>query len=226
MNRRLLVSMMALGAVITLVGAAGIFAVFTDRATTGSSEVSSGVRARAADLKISRLTTGVCEFPFDDLQTDLFAVHDVQPDAAPLATESICLANVGTASLDISATVIDLVDTEVVCTGDEAVAGDASCGPGAVQGELSSVLSVEIAQVTCDNTDQVIPGSGTSGTLQALSSGPGQVGGAPLGLALAPGGSACLRLQINYPITTPETQVQVAQTDQATWRFAFDGTSS
>jgi hypothetical protein len=30
MNRRLLVSLMAFGAVITLVGAAGIFAVFTD----------------------------------------------------------------------------------------------------------------------------------------------------------------------------------------------------
>ena len=42
MSRRLLGSMMALRAVVTLIGGAGIFAVFTDRAKTGSSSVTSG----------------------------------------------------------------------------------------------------------------------------------------------------------------------------------------
>jgi hypothetical protein len=225
-NRRLLVSLMAFGAVITLVGAAGIFAVFTDRATTGSSSVTSGESPSAADLKISRFTGGVCELPADDLTANLFSISNAQPTAGSLAQESICLANVGSASLDISATVIDLLDTETGCTGDEAAAGDTTCGPGATLGELSSVLVVVIAQVTCDNTEQVIPGSGVSGTLSALSSGPGTIGGAPVGVGLLPGESKCLRLQINYPTDTSETAAQIAQTDQATWRFAFDGTAT
>ena len=224
-HRRLLVSLMALGAIVTLVGAGGIFATFTDRATTGSSTVSSGVRASAAHLLISRFNGGACEPPVEDLQTDLFTLNDVQPTGG-LAQESICLANAGSASLDISATVIDLLDTEAGCTGDEAAAGDTTCGPGATLGELSSVIAVVIAQVTCDNTEQVIPGSGVSGTLSALSSGPGTIGGAPLGLGLLPGESKCLRLAISYPIGTPDTEVQVAQTDQVTWRFAFDGTTT
>jgi hypothetical protein len=52
-QRRLAVATIGLGSLVTLMGGTGIFAVFTDRATTGTSKVDSGARASAADLKIA-----------------------------------------------------------------------------------------------------------------------------------------------------------------------------
>jgi hypothetical protein len=226
MNRRLLVSLMALGAVVTLIGAAGIFAVFTDRATTGNSSVTSGERASAADLQIA--SSGgppiECGTFADDLVTDLITVTDVQPAEGGQGINAfICLRNAGSAHLTISAAAIDLVDVETDCTGDEAAAGDGSCGiaePSTGVGELSSVLFAEIVQADC-TTGAAIPGIGISILLSDLS------GGAAIGgLSLLPGEFRCVRLGILYPTTTPDTAVQIAQTDKVTWRYAFDGTTS
>src|SRR3954471_5430377 len=50
MRRPALVTIIVLGSVVTLVGATGIYAEFTDRATTGTNTATSGERPRAADL--------------------------------------------------------------------------------------------------------------------------------------------------------------------------------
>lgn len=222
MNRRLLVSLMALGAVVTLIGGAGIFAVFTDRATTGTNSVTSGERASAADLQISTMVGGTCVEPFvDDLATGLFSISDVQPSAGSLGNASICLMNTGTANLTISVAAIDLVNVETDCTGDEEAAGDASCGialPSTGMGELPPVIVADFSPLSCA-TGAPTGGAGITNTLAFLT------GGATLVLVEAPGEAHCFRIDIRYPTTTPDTSIQIAQTDQVTWRFAFDGTT-
>jgi hypothetical protein len=230
MNRRLLVSLMAFGAVITLVGAAGIFAVFTDRATTGTNSVTSGARASAAHLQIAQgvpgdTNCGVTPAFSDDLATGIFTITDAQPDGFLSPSRHVCLRNAGSADLAISMAVIDLVNVETDCTGDEAAAGDNNCGivggvPGA--GELAQVISASVVQVDCFGGPP-IPGTGTTGSLQTLATIPG---GASLGASMAPGAVICLQLDISYPNTTTNTAVLVAQSDQVTWRYAFDGTTS
>jgi len=223
MNRRLLVSLMALGAVITLVGAAGIFAVFTDRARTGNSSVTSGERGSAADLLIAPSLLGPpeCGTFVDDLVTDLFSINDAQPAGGFLGQAFICLKNAGSASLALSAATIDLVDVETACTGDEAAVGDASCGiVGGVAGagELAPMLLADIRQVNC--TTGAPGGGGLIESLADLQS------GVPLGIFPAPDEVVCLRLEIFYSAATSDTAIQIAQTDKVTWRFAFDGTTS
>jgi hypothetical protein len=212
--------MMALGAVVTLIGGAGIFAVFTDRATTGSSSVTSGERASAANLLIASSTGPPdCGTYVDDLVTDLITVTDAQPSGAQGTNRYICLKNAGSASLALSAAAIDLVDVETACTGDEAATGDASCGivggvPGT--GELASVLIVQFVVSDCGLFERPTIDLPLA-DLEA---------GMPLGVpSLAPDEVVCLRLSILYPTTTPAA-AQIAQTDQVTWRFAFDGTTT
>ena len=69
---------------MTLIGGAGIFAVFTDRAKTGSSSVTSGERASAADLLIASSPTGPpdCGTYVDDLVANLITVTDAQLTSA------------------------------------------------------------------------------------------------------------------------------------------------
>jgi len=120
----------------------------------------------------------------------------------------------------LSTSTIDLSDVETACTGDEAAAGDASCGPGATVGELAPNLSAAIQQVSC--ATGAPGGGGTSGSLQSLQS------AAALGIIQTPDEIVCLRIGIAYPPApaTSDTAIQIAQTDQVTWRFAFDGTTS
>jgi hypothetical protein len=40
---------------------------------------------------------------------------------------------------------------------------------------------------------------------------------------LNPGSTACYFLEVRYPDSTPATDIQLAQSDTVTWRFAFDG---
>jgi hypothetical protein len=42
---------------------------------------------------------------------------------------------------------------------------------------------------------------------------------------LQPASVDCIRIDIAYPTPTP-TEALLAQSDQATWRFAFDGVAS
>jgi hypothetical protein len=137
----------------------------------------------------------------------------------------VCVRNAGSSTVSVTFTALDLTDVDTACTGDEAVV-DTSCGNGGA-GELSPQLSVGFMPTECETglptgvaavlrLDVLArPGSST-----ALPSG---VDGSPL--VLAQGETACFDSRWSYGPTTADAPT-VAQTDQATWRFAFDGTQA
>jgi hypothetical protein len=47
-----------------------------------------------------------------------------------------------------------------------------------------------------------------------------------LGASIPAGDTWCLAIRVTYPTPADEAIAQRAQTDQVTWRFAFDGTAS
>jgi hypothetical protein len=113
-------------------------------------------------------------------------------------------------------TVIDLVDSETACTGDEEAAGDTTCGTGA--GELSSALSASTARADCRTGDFSLAPPAVK-----LSNAP--TTNFPLG-SLQPGETACIIATVEYRFDVPEITQRVAQSDQVQWRFAFDGTTA
>jgi len=220
LNRHLLRVILALGLVITLVSGAGVLAVFTDRATTSTNTAESGEVARAADLELAEAFSmgGIfCGQFVDDLTTPLIATQGIQPTADVIQRGYFCLRNVGSASLDVVMSVIDLVDVEIGCTGDEASV-DLSCGLDQ-EGELSPNLVIGLTKYSC--VDGISLGFITGG-LSNLA-----VNGMPFqsGSTLAPNEIFCASVEIYYPTTATTEQVQAAQSDRATWRFAFDGTT-
>lgn len=243
MGRHSLRVILVAGLLITAMGGTGIFAVFSDRATTGSNSVTSGSRPRAADLQINiglETPTGTdCQQDLDsngtvwtdDLTTGVFAVPSMQPGESatamaagmPAGAGVLCLKNAGAANLDVTASVIDVVDLDVACTGDELAAGDATCGVDATTlapqlGELSPLLTLTTGvDMGCQGQYQ--------GSTTSLASTTNQPVTYPAGTALAPGQIVCLSYSVTYPLDTPEASVQLAQSDQVTWRFAFDGTA-
>jgi predicted ribosomally synthesized peptide with SipW-like signal peptide len=238
MGRQTLRITIVLGMLVTLLGGTGIFASFTDRATSGDNNVTTGERPRAADLQIATYDpsgapagTTFC-LPAttlfdDDTTTGQFSAGSLQP-GENLQYAYLCLRNHGSATLDVTASSIDVVDADVDCTGDEAVAGDATCGidqaTGLPQaGELSPLLQFTIDVVDCSDPGTVIV-PGDSLTLAQWDMSPIQFTAPPTGGPLLPDAVACLRLGGSYP-TPAEDVAQRAQTDQATWKFAFDGTA-
>ena len=232
MERASLRAVIVLGLLVTFVGGTGIFAVFSDRATGGLNSVTSGERAKAADLKIQtgliRPDTTVLPCadatggPFEDDITDVqFSLGSISPGAV-YENRWLCLKNAGSSRLNLSASVIDLTDLEADCTGDEAAAGDTDCGnPTGVlnAGELSPLVGVRIAVIDCaDYTSEL-----SSGGLIALPSYSSVPLGSATGLQLDPAQVACLSLHFAYLPDVTEPQLQVSQSDTVNWRFAFDG---
>jgi predicted ribosomally synthesized peptide with SipW-like signal peptide len=224
MERHSLRVVIVLGVLITLLGGTGIFATFTDRATAGQNTVTSGSRPHAADLTI--LTGGSGPFPtcndpmltfLQNTTTPQFVLSDVQPGAIN-GPAWVCLRNEGSAPLNITVSAIDITDQEDGCTGDEAANGDTTCGAGD-PGELSPLLNVSVL------SGNACTGMGISSDTHALTG----LTAAPVDFGaidtLAPTTIECIGLRVEYPASTPESQVQVAQSDSVTWRFAFDGTA-
>ena len=211
-RRAVLLTIMALGAVVSLSAVSGVFAIFTDRATTGTNSASSRAEAASADLQIAPATFdagGVrCGEYDEDLSTGIITATDVYA-GVPSADGNLCLKNVGSRPLDLSASVIDLVDTDTGCTGDEGSI-DLSCG-GDAAGELSPQLRV-IFLTGCASLSVV--DNSRIGTMTST----------PLTLSdLAPDAVACFQVRVDV---VPEgDSVTRAQSDTATWRFAFDGTA-
>jgi predicted ribosomally synthesized peptide with SipW-like signal peptide len=226
-----------LGVLITLVGGTGIFAVFSDRATAGENSVTTGERPRAADLKLAAASpeeAGVMCAPAttqwaDDTETAQFTAGSLQPGQG-LAPAYLCLMNAGSARLVVHASAIDLVDADIACTGDEGAAGDATCGldPNEVPqaGELSAGLRITIDRVDCTDPTQSVGAESSSNMLDQFSSMFIYLAPGAAGAPLAPDEIACLRLQASYPTPASEDVAQRAQTDRATWRFAFDAEAS
>ena len=225
-RRPLLTSIAALGSVITLASTTGVFAVFTDRATTGTNTFATKGLPRAADLQLADGTISVdettnvwtvsCGTYSDNLSTSLVTLSNAVPNDS-FATDFVCVKNAGSQTVNVAASTIDVTDEDTDCTGDEAVV-DTTCGvatgqpagsPGQ-EGELSPLLKVTAFHADCSDANQ-------GGVLI------GTVPNAAVGVAsLAPGDSVCVRFSIDYSPT--EAEAQIAQSDTATWRFAFDGT--
>ena len=214
-----------LGVIITALGSTGIFAAFTDSAQTGTNSAQSGQRQQAVDLKISTALASApidCDgdqdsvmFEDDNLQTGIFSVTNLQPGAYPAdaTVARICLLNAGSGTIDVDATVIELVDTDSGCTGDESAAGDTTCGSNQL-GELSGVTAAQIDLVDCD--------AGVGAGLQSSSLANWPANPVSLPGSLIPGDIVCVAFYLWIPASTDETTLQIAQSDTVTWRFAFD----
>lgn len=224
MARHSLRVVVVLGMLITLVGGTGIYATISDRALTGPSDVTSDSLARAANLGIAQLQLPpnngpfTCDRYFDDLTSPLFtfiATPGRQADAY------FCVVNSGSRAVDVTLTSTDVTDLDVACTGDEAAFGDTTCGSvgGIPQvGELSPNLTVETDLYQCDTGALLSPG--TPDFTSSLA-GLGTIPYTTLG-TLLPGTQLCLRLRVYWASTGDLGQV--SQSDEVTWRFAFDGT--
>lgn len=234
MTRPLLRAVMVLGVIVTLVSGTGLFAVFSDRATTGSNDVSSGPLGHAADLKLAAAEIGdanldgindvVCGTFEDDLATGFYSLTDLQPANDEYA-QALCLRNDGSAGVTLTISAIDMTDSDTGCTGDEAAYGDTTCGElggASQQGELSPLITVGVIVLNCTTNGYL---GESTGNLASLAATPIAI---EVGLAgevqLMPGATACYSLRLRYPASTPATDVQLAQSDTVTWRFAFDAT--
>lgn len=223
-GRPLLRAIMVLGTILTLVGGTGIFAVFSDRATTGVNDVSSGQLTPAADIQLAGAsidTQLTCGQFAENLVTGFFTIADLQPTLGESHRQYFCLRNVGSSALTLTASAIDIVDTDVACTGDEDAFGDATCGSDQA-GELSSVVRAVAVNVDCSTA--AFLGQTDSVDLSAFSAAPLPIDGiASAGSTLAPGATACYWIEIRYPDSQAEADIQIAQSDRVQWRFAFDG---
>jgi hypothetical protein len=209
---------MALGAVITLAGVNGIFAIFTDRATTGTNSAASRAEAASADIQIAAAsldtTTGAstCGTYFEDLATGVIEVTDIAP-FVDLAQASVCIKNVGSRTVDLSTAVIELLDVDTACTGDED-ALDATCGDSQ-EGELSGSLVVAVYAGDCSTFGTE---AGTPITIDAMQA-------TPIALPSAASGAVtCVYFEVMDQATGDA--VTTTQSDQASWKFAFDATAT
>lgn len=220
MGRQALRITILLGVLITLLGGTGIFAVFSDRATTGVNDVTSGELGRAADLLIAVDPSPhdpQSNPPFDcgafseDMTTGLFSFTT---NLANGNDANVCLRNTGTADVDLAMTAINLSDIDVDCTGDEAAFGDTTCGNNGA-GELAPFLQVTAVAYECTGGASLGGLGGTAG-LDDLASSTLSLGSLPAGQ------DRCIVVRVIG--SAFGTDAQVAQSDRAEWRFAFDGT--
>ena len=211
----MLLSMVALGVVVTAVAGAGTFAPFTDRATSGTNSVASAERPRAADLKLAFDTGGIFDCASktfaDDTTSPGITASDAQPGSS--YTAYFCLKNAGASSVTVSATTIDLADIDTGCTGDEAVV-DTTCGNNQA-GELGNLLSTYVARYDCTSGSGQTLYGGTLANPAAMALG-----------TLAAGEILCGRVEALYPMNRSAEDVQRAQSDTATWKLAFTGTTA
>ena len=227
MARHSLRIVIVVGMLITLVGGTGIFAVFSDRATTGQSDVKTNALGKAADLKIAAaqpqdpMNSGpfICGTFVDDLTTPLF---NFTASTGTSDERFLCVRNDGSSAVDLTTSAIDIEDADIACTGDEAAFGDTTCGEDAMMnpqlGELSPNLTIETDLYDCNlGTATGQPG------VPDFSSSLATLGTTPIALgSVAPSGSVCVRFRVAWRATGDAAQL--SQSDEATWRFAFDGT--
>lgn len=216
MRRPLLLTLAALGGLISLVGGAGgMFAALSDTASTGTNSVSSAPLAASADLQLATASSigGAveCGTFSENLTTAVFTVSDM---AAPSMSGRglLCVRNVGSRTVTLSALASELLDTDVACTGDEEVSGDTTCG-GNQAGEMSPLLDNYLYPIACATAS----GSGGSATLASMATTPRALG------TVSPGTTVCLYTEIFYAYSATDVQKQTAQSDRVTWRYAFTG---
>jgi hypothetical protein len=222
-RRSTLTPIIALGAVISFVGANGVLAVFTDSAATGTNSYSSRAEPQSADLLLAIGSAGEgntidCGTYVDDLETGIITETDRSP-ADNVASTFLCVGNAGSQTVNVDLAAIDLVDTDTACTGDEATV-DQTCGldaeGSAQEGELSGFLEIRVTYSDCNAIDEWTQTQPV--TLASMT-------GTPVALfPLAPNEVQCLNIGSTYGATPDDAQS--TQSDTVEWRFSFDAATT
>jgi hypothetical protein len=172
-----------------------------------------------AELKIATTTTPpTCDTGafVDDLTTGIITASDVQP-GWDSSVAFVCLRNEGSGDLTVTWSAIDLMDVENDCTGDEAAAGDLTCTSGGF-GELSPHILITQQVIDCGTGGFVGVQLGYLDDLAVTGISPG---------VIAAGTDMCLTFRAGYGGAGADvltlTEKLLAQSDQVSWRFAFDG---
>lgn len=221
MRRSVFLTIMALGAVITLLGATGIVAVFTDTAETPTNTFGTGPRASSADIKVAQTTSittdpGCSNQTFaDNFVNFFFNTTDGQPYAFSQATKLFCIKNVGSAAVALKTTTTDVLDVETDCTNDESTV-DTTCGSSGA-GEISPLVFLLFTKVDCGTGSD----AGTAGVddVAGMTSTP-----VTLSASVAPTAVACFKVELIYDPSAP-SDVVAAQTDRVTWKQIFTATA-
>ena len=217
MRRSIPISMIVLGLGLAMGSVGGVIAAFTDEALVGPNSFESKALPLATDLKLAqRESSGTCDNFTDDLATGMYTVSNLEANASTQFGTLYCLRNDGSLAANVSYRAFNVVDTELACTGDEAEAGDATCGEGA--GELSGLVELQVMKfgIGC-------PGGGSGqqsnmSTIASLASTPKAF------LTLAPG--ECIAFGALYRYSPSEMDALKAQSDKVTFRLAFNGTTA
>ena len=210
MRRPVLLTLAAVGGVIVLLGGTGIFAALSDTARSGTNSVDSDALPPSSDLQVAMWGVPTICGPFgDDLTSSPIIVSG--PPGSGSGDYLYCLRNVGSHSVHLSMSLEELEETETGCTGDENIF-DTTCGSG--PGELGDFVSVNHQYFSSCFDDA--PSGGEIILVRAHQTTPASLG------TLLPGETRCFSAQIVGYLATP-TQLQQAQSDRLTWRFAWTG---
>ena len=213
MRRSVLLTLAAVGAVIVLLGGAGLFAALSDTARSATDTVETGALQPSADLMIAPATVDfdgdfTCGTWSNDLTSGILTIEGsmfLTPEEHPY-----CLMNTGSRNVTVSVKAEELTDTEIGCTGDEEIYDPNSCGTGA--GELSESVQVQHDRRSCMGQNQ------TPGGIYLLR----DTATTPVDLGVLNQGTIGCYTTAIY-VASDEIQRQQAQSDRLTWRFAWTG---
>jgi predicted ribosomally synthesized peptide with SipW-like signal peptide len=217
MRRPVLLTVIALGAAITLAGAGGTIAAFTDEAKTGTNSIETGALPSPVNLQIGTWdrTAGSCDGLSDDLTTGLYSVSDLQPSGNATSGQSFCIKNAGNTAASLAARATDYTSVDIACTNDEP-ARDTTCGDNGA-GELGDVGNLNISGWSSCASDATFTGPSANHTVATWT------GGSVLG-TINGGETRCFTTSFGY---NPGVDDAVAaQSDKVTWRFTFTSTAS
>lgn len=221
MRRASLLTLSALGLLICLVGGTGLFAALTDTADLGVNDVNAAPLAGSADLKLAYLVPDplnplgpmICGPYQDNLMNGFIAATGFGPGSS--TTNTICLKNEGSQTVDVWVGVINLDDVDDGCTGDELDVGDTTCGQGQL-GELSSTLQVVFVPTNCAGMNI---GGAVGAVLSTLTS-PVQIN-----FGQTSNTYLCYDITVTEPAAYPALGHQLAQSDSVGWTFRFTATA-
>ena len=208
--RIMLGALAGVGLAASAMTATGVYAPATDVAHTGPLKVRSAAQQRAIDLRLAPLPVGeVCgsrtdaEYS-DNLTTPLVTIDDLDLTRTYFAAQPhLCLKNFGVTTASVQAYAVDKVQADVDCTGDEATV-DPTCGGNGL-GELVNAIAVEVLPDS----------SGTDSLLERHSLG-----------TLAPGATIDVRIRVGCCRSSSSDQKLAAQSDEITFRIAFEGSTA
>jgi hypothetical protein len=161
------------------------------------------------DLQVAMRVDGSCGRYGENLPT-MVTASGLEPGVST-GTVTVCARSQGAADSRLTLGVIEVVQTDVACTGDEASV-DASCG-GDQAGELGENLTVTLAaQPKC---------KGPFGAARAVGFSALATGAVVVTPVMKQHQVDCVAVTLAYA-ASPLEAVARAQTDRVRWRYAFD----